>query len=543
VNAPTRADRLRGDAAWLAIAAAVLVSLAFAFFAVFGTPENMAAPAFGTAWAPYSDALGPWFEGGLTFLFGLPPPVYLYRPTIGLFWGSILGATGRAEMIPMLFTAMLLGAFAAFTLSAENTRVRNAVIVAAALFALTFRQTWHTLHISSTAVDLPALALTTSGVLLLLWGRGRHAYAALLIGCVYLGIAAAIRGPMMLAAILMIGIRVLLVERTPLAVIAAAVALFLAPLVVDALLQRHFGVINNGVMAMYCFYSDPSHAWSPACNVAYLARKPSGGLVLQEYLQFLLSPAGRSHVFDSMSWRISRDLAPVLRSAALALLGGAGLLASWTEKTFLRSAWSSPLLRAVLVVALLAGLRALGANPPWNALALCAALLVAAAAMRLWSAAMCMVGYLSSTLYLCLVGLLNDRLQHTFSVCLYVGLGLLIMESARPAVLQTSRIARVIQQAAPAVLGMAVLFLYAGNYLVPSRLRDTYRLEVQGRPGVAIKVAGDHRINRSLYYSGERHLFYTAHDALEVGAVRKYGKLANSMQGNASFVQPNAFLD
>ena len=68
---PERADWLRRNAAWLAIAVAALAALTMAFLAVFRAPENMAAPVFGTAWAPYSDALGPWRDGGLSFLLGL----------------------------------------------------------------------------------------------------------------------------------------------------------------------------------------------------------------------------------------------------------------------------------------------------------------------------------------------------------------------------------------------------------------------------------------------------------------------------------------
>src|SRR6476646_10736553 len=88
---------------WIAICTVELVLLGAAIAKVFATPENMAAPTFGTAWAPYSDALGPWLEGGFSFLLGLSPPTYLYRPTIGLFWGSILAAIESVAGIPLFF--------------------------------------------------------------------------------------------------------------------------------------------------------------------------------------------------------------------------------------------------------------------------------------------------------------------------------------------------------------------------------------------------------------------------------------------------------
>jgi hypothetical protein len=88
----------------------------------------MAAPTFGTAWAPYSDSLGPWLEGAITFLFGQSTPNYLYRPTVGLFWGSILALTGKVAWVPAIFTVWLFGAFSTMALLGRETRMRNAVI-------------------------------------------------------------------------------------------------------------------------------------------------------------------------------------------------------------------------------------------------------------------------------------------------------------------------------------------------------------------------------------------------------------------------------
>lgn len=533
---------LRRDAAWIAAGAAALAALAYAFVTVFGTPENMAAPTFGTAWAPYSDSLGPWLEGGLSFLFGYAPPAYLYRPTIGVFWASILGTTGRIEMIPMLFAGWLLTMLAAAVLMAEDRRVRNAVVVGMALVALGFAQTWHLLYISSTNVDLPALAVTSTGLLLLLWGRGSGAHAALLVGCACLGIAAAIRGPMMLAGIVIIAARVLLVERTSGKVIAAGIALFLLPLAVEMGLQRHLGTINNGLMAIYCFYSDPAHAWTPDCNTAFLARKPGGAQILVEYVQYLLTLEGASGVGGGLKWRVARDLAPATQAAALAVLLAAGALASWSEKGFARAAGPSPFLRAIALVGALAALRWFGGS--YSAIALVLVALAAAAAFRLWATAMCLAGYLAATLYLCLLGLHGgDRLQHTFSFALYVGLGLLLMETAHPALPRAGRALGAMRQAIPAAAALAIVFLYLGNSVLPSSMRQTYESEVRGRADVAIKLGEDARIDRSLYYTGQRALFYTADDVLAVGCVRKFGKLASDRTGNVSFVQPNAFAD
>ncbi len=69
-----------------------LVHLCLRFFAGFDGPVNMQAPAFGTASVPYSDALL-WIFGGMQFLLegsdvALTPN--LYRPTIGILFGSVM---------------------------------------------------------------------------------------------------------------------------------------------------------------------------------------------------------------------------------------------------------------------------------------------------------------------------------------------------------------------------------------------------------------------------------------------------------------------
>jgi hypothetical protein len=94
-------------------------------------------------------------------------------------------------------------------------------------------------------VDLPALAITTSAMILLLAGRGPGSHLSLLVGCLCLGVAAAVRGPMLLAGIPVIAARVFLVERAPPRVIAGAVLLFVAPLAVEFALQRYLGVVNQ----------------------------------------------------------------------------------------------------------------------------------------------------------------------------------------------------------------------------------------------------------------------------------------------------------
>jgi hypothetical protein len=533
----SRFARARGTF-WFLAGAGLIVFLGYAVANAFLKPENMGAPTFGTPWAPYSDALAPWLEGGVAFLFGETPPNYLYRPTIGLFWGSILAATERTAAIPAFFAAWLLAMLAAAAFFPRVSYVRQAVIVALALAALAFPDAWNTMYISSTAVDLPALAVTASGVVLLVAGRGP---AALFAASACLGVAAAMRGPMMLAGIAMIVLRELWIERSAPRWLVAAAIVFVAPTLVDVLLQRHFGTTNNGLIAMYCFYSDPTHGWSAACNAQYSALKPSGVDVLQAYVGYVFSLAGLAQVIDFMSWRVGRDVVPLLDARTLVAVAVAAIFAAWGPAA-MRRGLDSPLLRAVVLAAIFLGVKLLGPEHARAPLVAILAVLALAAALQLRMCVLCLAGYVTATLYLCLLGLHADRLQHTFSICMYLGIGLALVEASGHAAERPAGFSA-FDRLVPAAICAVLLFLYAGSLFVPSDLRENYDREVRGKAGAAIKLGGDIRIDRSLYYSGNRQLIYTAFDDRPVASVRRYERLASDATSNASFVQPNRLVD
>ena len=530
----------RSPLTWCVLATCVLASLAISFAREFARPEDMTAPTYGTAWAPYSDALGPWLAGALSILFEQPPPDYLYRPTVGYFWASILAATGRVEAIPFFFAAWLFALLAAAAGFATDARVRRAMVIALGVVALSFGQTWASLFISSTNVDMPALAFTATGVLLLCWGTGEDSRPALWAGCLCLGIAAAIRGPMLLAGLPILAVRLALLERACARTILPAAILFVLPLVIDAWLQRRFGVTSNGLMAMYCFQWDPTHTWTPACNESFLARGADATAIASDYSGYLASPDGFTVLRGAFYRRVARDVVPLAEWTVLGMLLAAGWLAGAARLERGRRLADEPWVRAAVIVAVLAVVRALGSWPPWSAAAGVSIVLAAAAWLRAWRAVMCLAGYVAATLFLCLLGLAQyDRLQQTFSICLYLGLALAMVETGANPDARARPAARL---AAPAAAALAILFLALGH-LGPSRWRDAYLREVHGRPGVAIKLGADPRVDRSLYQSGQGQLFYTTSDALPVGSVRRYRGLSANRGANESFRQPDSFLN
>jgi hypothetical protein len=528
-------ERLRRDGAWLAVALGALAFLAVHFLQALTTLPDMAQPMNGSAWAPHSDALGPWLEGGLAYLFGLPPPFYLYRPTVGIFWGSILAATARIEWIPLFFVLWILATGATLAFSAADRALRAALVLTLAYAAIRFPQTWATVGLD---VDLASLALTFSGILLFLWDRGRWADAAFAVGCACLGAAAAIRGPMMIAGPVLIAIRLLRMERVSVRVLAVAALLFMAPIVFDVGLQDRYGIGSNGMQVLYCIYWDPSHSWTPACTADYWKRLPLSSEVARKFLAFRFSPDGLQLLASHVFWRTARDLALVHSPATYALMLGIMALESGYRVQATRSI--TPFVRAVLIVAALMAIGSRAVAHTWAPFAGIAIATLVAFGTRDWRALLCFAAYLASILFVATLGLVfHDRLINTFAFTLVLGIGLLAMGDRHPT-------GEAQPAARPALLGVTALtlvFLYAGAFILPATLRDTYLREVYKREGMAVKIGDDPRIDRSLYYPYLRQFIYTRHDDLPLGTVRSYRDTVNNRSGNVSFTSPNAFRD
>ncbi|MCX7114109.1 MAG: hypothetical protein NTX45_29375 [Proteobacteria bacterium] len=549
---------------WSGLGISSLLALIWRVVHVFQTPENMNAPIFGTAGAPYSDPIL-WLEGGLFFLFGMQPKDYLYRPTIGLFWSSILAITSRVEMIPIFFVCWAFVFLAGALLLARDPSLRKALIIWLALSAISFPQTWLWLNIATASVDFAAFTLTLSGVILLIYNPTRRSVPVevLIAASLCLGIAAAIRGPMMLGGSVMILARVALMSnnRSRTGLITGVV--FIVPIALDMVLQRYFGIINNGMVGLFCVYSDPSHTWTPTCHTMYLAKHPVSDEVQLGYVRFLFSASGLKYLFETAVGRISLDLGALQHTAVYILILLAGFLGSvplnqsqsscladvsGAQKRFgLTNYWISTnwlsLLKATGIVGTLLAMTWLSAKYPWANMALVFLALGVSMVGRLWRPSICYCGYMAGTTFLCLIGLVYDRLQCTFSFMLYLGTALLITDTYNKHNSNAEAPKKSGVPLAWAILG-AVVFLYVGNFVFPSKLRQTYLSEVYGQPMSAIKLSDDVRIDRSLYFTGDRVLIYTRHDQLPIGTTRRYRKLAlESIAWNASFLQPNAFLE
>src|SRR5438132_14078960 len=66
---------------------------------------------YGSTRAPHSDALSIWLHGSLSYYFDNVPTTGLFRPTVGLFYGSLLSSWGSFHIhwLPAFFALFLFG--------------------------------------------------------------------------------------------------------------------------------------------------------------------------------------------------------------------------------------------------------------------------------------------------------------------------------------------------------------------------------------------------------------------------------------------------
>jgi hypothetical protein len=234
----------------------------------------------------------------------------------------------------------------------------------------------------------------------------------------------------------------------------------------------------------------------------------------------------------------------MLGTGSLLLIAGPVRSEAGPRRNFLRVPLASPLVRAGAVVVLLCGLRIVAGGLPWATLAVSLALLATAGALRLWATAMCLTAYLLGTLFLCMLGLhTGDRLQHTFSICLYLSAGLFVMETVRAGEAADSPWPAWARHAIPL------------TYVRGDRARSTWGIIspratcARSTTRCAARQAWPSRsraIPASIAASSTRAiaaLFYTTYEPSPIGSVRRYKGLANSNIGNLSFREPNAFVD
>ena len=477
---------------------------------------------FGTARAPASDAYDPWLRGALTYLFFGEPDSNLYRPTIGILFGSIISFGGRIDAVPAFF-AVLLCLFLLLAIAKADADLKPALVAWLAYAVIEFGIALKDLNFGNLMPDPPAFAFTLIGASCVLKAmRSRPLDGRwLAMGFLALGIAATIRGPMMLAApAILLFLAGLARDARSIRALLLAAALFLVPLCADIVQQRLHHVVNNGVATMFCFYTDPSYSWTTPCHNLYLSLKPAASTVVEHYLRTLASH-GYDIVVGNLNARLYQE-GLLMRTAGFGISAAAlalylGLSAAWTAALATRGHTIAGCLGAALqaryffVVRLtvLAGAAAYALRLPHESFVAVLSIAVALVCVvfRLARPFVCLAAYWLSAVFLALMTQAHqNRLGFTFSFLLYLALFLAVSERrAVQVTLPNARAPRIVA----AGYFLIIAFLYLGVFLYPSEWKRVYRQDIDGK-NAALKISEERESNQCLYFTGQRRLAYTA---------------------------------
>ncbi len=519
-------------------------------------PTDPHSTILGTAKAPYSDALL-WMFGAVQLSMErwhvqLDP--YDYRPTISILFGSILPIFRRVDAIPIFFfSSFLCTVFVSSSLLA-TTRIGWAVGSWCILTALLpHASLWQTL-VTNPMPDLPALVFTLTGTVFVLYGLERSDTFSFCVGLFSFGIAAAIRGAMLPAGLSILGLWWWKYPRASSLIRACALVSFAIPIILDNFFQHILHTMNNAPVALYCAATDPTHFWTPECQLRFQQGAITSARALKIYLQFISSSKGLMTFVTGLSERIRYDLSSLVGPPFFGalLLALAYRLRSTSENgSYLTSApWIKWAKADLVVICLLLFL-----NIPFIDLALLIALCWFVVLRRDFISFVCLSVYISGLFMMSIFGatLINgintDRAISTFSFALPLGLLASVMAFDTDRSYFALNIPRVARQIPSAIAGFTFVALYLGVWFVPFSWRSKYFSE-DHRSNVALKIFDDPAVNRSGYYLLKKNIYgttraypvYTVRDDLAIGATRRFESLATDAVESKTFREPNRLV-
>ena len=544
-------EKFRGGIATLVKGAIVLTAAGAAcwlgrlIFGLFHEPPTLiGAQGAGTAAAPYSDALGPWLHGSLSYWLRGVPLAYLYRPTIGLFFSTIISATNSIAAVPVVWVVLsfLMGA-ALFALRGWSHRLALAgvLVIMAAFFGELIRP----LNPETLMADFWPMGMGLAGVWLIARSEDEKSpsLAGAAAGFLLLGIAACVRGPQLACgAALLAWLAPGWLKRRAWSALLLLPLIFAAPFLADSAIQKKYGVEGNASVTFYGFYSDPNHQWSPEAHSRFLQEKPAPEAVRSRYLRLLFSSEGAEIVAEKCASVLNGIIALVLTPAFLAGIAG---LAAWgwvlrriepptPSGSALRQRWGR--LSLGLIIVTTGALFVIGATFPrlllFTALLLALALYAAFTGRRL--AALLTVAFCSGLAFHAALGLNGgQRVVGNYEIFLFAAFAAAAVESPRSAPPSP----RALRGMTWAVFGL-VLLGYTGNFW----LRPGFKFQLRTQlavPQTAVKLSDSPALDRSLYFTGEMGLFYTKLDPTPFGTVRRYtAMVAPNGFGNATLIEP-----
>jgi hypothetical protein len=482
----------------------------------------------------------------------ISPPPNLYRPTIGLFYSSILTCSQSIAAIPKVFIAIFLAALICLFFQGP---VRLRIILAAtlSLFALNYDRYIGAVNPECLTVDFWSLSFSCLGLFLIGIGQRNKDGPAppLVAGFILLGLVAAIRGPQLLGGALVLAWCFLgwVKWRRWRTALLSSLAFF-TPTLIDNLIRSAYHVTDDARVTFYCVYMDPGHAWTPLTDLRYHTEHPSNGEVWHRYLAFMCSLPGHDFMRWAMNFAPTND-AQLLVSATFVGVLGCGIALAWIVRWRRRSRETEPRSNPgspwsvwsyrLCLIALIAPVHAMiaaQAGAFFHPVMIVAGIIAVGGMLSGRSiAAAFALCYIGSVILHAAIGLPGSyRVSMTYEIDVFVAVIAFFIEEG------SSFRTLVTEGRGSSALALAILLIvaagYGGNFIGRWGQKRMLREDL-AKTNHVMKVSADIRLNRSLYIDGHLIYFYRFYDALPFGSLRTYLKVdAPGGFYSASFLQP-----
>ena len=106
----------------------------------------------------------------------------------------------------------------------------------------------------------------------------------------------------------------------------AGLVSFLAPFILDSVLQRHYHTYNNAFAAFYCVVHDATRFWTSSCDEMYRRQGVTGDDVIRDYVHFIVSLPGMRFLLSGFTERVRHDLVSLAQPAFAVALTLAALV-------------------------------------------------------------------------------------------------------------------------------------------------------------------------------------------------------------------------
>ncbi len=570
-GAASRLSNVRG-ARWLAprpnrfhalefyLAALLMVALILFLFHVHAsftrlTEPRVAAIGYGNASAPYSDAMDPWLRGTMSYYLNGTPTANLYRPTIGLFFSTILTVFQAVSAIPKVFIAAFLAAAIYFFVSGP---IFLRVIIVGALVTLNLNYDVFVSPLYPECVMMGFWTMSFSLIGLILIGLGQNAdrlrWLPAVAGFSLVGIAAAVQGPQLLGGGLVLGwCATRWIRQGEWKTLALSAVALLAPTLGDTSIRMGYGITNNAVANLYCVYADPSHAWTPQTDQLYHLKDPSNQEVLGHFLAFITGPDGRAFLRSAMAYTQKQDALQIRRTGFISLLLVCAAIGWWTNRgdhetpynpfpgPIRKIRWRDWGIRLCLIGVLVL-IYMIVTRPPvalHYPVLILAGVIAVAGILKGCPMAVCFaLSYVGSLTLHAVLGVVSGyRVSVTYEIFVFAALVCLLVEPSASGD-RNAKLARGLPEFSAIVI-LIIAIAYAGNFVGRRGQKSHLRAELGETARNVVKVSGDRAIDRSLYFDGKLSYFYTNDDGLPFGSVRTYSAIkAPAGLGLASLITP-----